>query len=220
MNHPSSMTDEELATAVRESVTSVHMTTPAEEITTRGRTIRTRRRVPLLTGALAGAAGAVLAVTALMPAGHHASQPIHAKLAAWTVVTQGNGDIRVTVRELRDPAGLQSRLRAEGLPVNVSFSVPWQESSSQPNPTCQLYPESESAFKQLADAIETGPGQEDGGDPDQETFVIHPRALADDAGLWIFGHEQSLTPPTPHHPSFAMPLSFGLVKASQECTGS
>ena len=45
MNHPTS-TDDELATAVRESVTSVHMTIPAEQIVSRSRTICARRRMP------------------------------------------------------------------------------------------------------------------------------------------------------------------------------
>ena len=124
MNHHPTMTDDELATAVRESVASVHMTIPAEQIATRGRTISTRRRVPLLTGALAGAAGAVLAViTMLSPSSHQAGRPVHAQLAAWTVTTRADGDIQVTVREMLDAAGLERTLRAHGLPVNVIFSA-------------------------------------------------------------------------------------------------
>jgi hypothetical protein len=133
MKHPS-MTDDELATAVRESVTSVHMTIAAEQIVSRSRTIRTRRRMPLLAGALAGVAGAALAVTALLPAGHQPGQPAAAHLTAWTVASQANGSIRVTIRELRDPAGLQRTLRADGLPVTVSFSGPALSASCQPFP--------------------------------------------------------------------------------------
>ena len=68
-------------------------------------------------------------MTALLPSGHQpAAQP-----AAWTVATQADGNIRVAIRELRDPAGLQRTLRADGVPVSVTFT-------GQPNPACQPYP--------------------------------------------------------------------------------
>jgi len=35
-------------------------------------------------------------------------------LAAWTVLRRADGDIPVTIREWRDPAGLQRTLRADG----------------------------------------------------------------------------------------------------------
>src|SRR5215472_1580600 len=47
---------------------------------------------------------------------------------------RGQGPGRVnggTIRGLRDPAGLQTRLRADGVPINVSFSGP--------NPACDPY---------------------------------------------------------------------------------
>ena len=93
MNHPT-MTDDELATAVRESVTGVHMTILAEQIMNRSRTIRARRRMPLVAGALAGVAGAALAVTALLPSSHQPGHPATARLTAWTVASQANGNIR------------------------------------------------------------------------------------------------------------------------------
>ena len=61
------MNDDELITLVRESFTDVHMTTPVEQIASRGRAVRARRRIPALAGALAVAAGAALAVTSLLP---------------------------------------------------------------------------------------------------------------------------------------------------------
>jgi hypothetical protein len=64
-------------------------------------------------------------------------------VAAWTVARQTNGSIQVTIRELRDPAGLQATLRdpaslqatlrADGVPASVTFS-------GQPNPACRGYP--------------------------------------------------------------------------------
>ncbi len=46
---------------------------------------------------------------------------------------RADGTIAVTIRELRDPAGLQSRLRADGVPASVSFF-------GQQNPSCRPYP--------------------------------------------------------------------------------
>jgi len=44
------------------------------------------------------------------------------------------GDIKVTIRELRDPAGLQRTLRADGVPASVTFA-------GQQNPACQGSPQ-------------------------------------------------------------------------------
>ena len=55
-----------------------------------------------------------------------------AQLAAWTVTNQADGGIRVTIRELRDPAGLQRTLRADGVPASVTFL-------GHPNPACHRY---------------------------------------------------------------------------------
>ena len=54
-------------------------------------------------------------------------------LAAWTVAKQANGDITVTVRQLRDPSGLQSTLRADGVPASVT-------SIASPDPSCRPTP--------------------------------------------------------------------------------
>ena len=69
------MNDDELITAVREPVTDVHSTTPVEQILSRSRAIRARRRIPGLAAALAVAAGRGLAVTALLPASPATVQP-------------------------------------------------------------------------------------------------------------------------------------------------
>ena len=122
------MNDGELITAVREPFTAVHSATPVEQIVSRGRAVRARRRIPGVAAALAVAAGTALAVTALLPSGHQRA----AQLAAWTVARQADGNIRVTIHELRDPAGLQRTLRADGVPVSVTFT-------GQANPACQPY---------------------------------------------------------------------------------
>ncbi len=74
-------------------------------------------------------AAVVLAVTALVPAGR---QPT-VQLAAWTVVREADGNVTVSIRELKDPAGLQSTLRADGVPASVTLI-------NQQNPACQPYP--------------------------------------------------------------------------------
>jgi hypothetical protein len=124
------MNDHELSTMVRESVTDVYSATPVAEIVSRGRAVRARRRIPALAGAGVVLAGTALAVSTLLPFGHpgvegsrHPGNPLaNARLAAWTVAKQANGDIDVTINQLRNPVGLQSTLRADGLPVRVSYS--------------------------------------------------------------------------------------------------
>ena len=64
------MNDNELSTAVLESVSDIHSATPVDRIIRRGHTVRARRRFPVAAGALAVAAGTALAVTTLLPAGH------------------------------------------------------------------------------------------------------------------------------------------------------
>ena len=82
----------------------------------------------------AGAVAAVvLAMTALAPSGRPAGHQPTAQLAAWTVVRQADGDVSVTIRELKDPAGLQRTLRADGVPASVTLV-------NQQNPSCQPYP--------------------------------------------------------------------------------
>ena len=62
------MNDDDLIIAVRDSFTDVHSDTPVEQIVTRSRAVRARRRVPALTtAALTVAAAAAVAVTSLLP---------------------------------------------------------------------------------------------------------------------------------------------------------
>jgi hypothetical protein len=207
------MNDKELITTVLESVTGVHMTIPEEQIVRRSRAIRARRRIPAAAGALAVAAGAALAVTALVPSGHHPGHPASARLAAWTVAKQASGDINVTINQLQNPAGLQSTLRADGLPVNVSFSGSPQSAS------CQPYAASRdvlSAVVQLSSS--------DG----SAHFVIDPSALPSGTGVSIYDNPGGGVPPSsppaqgtgsPPPAGITGPLQFGLVYSSEQCTG-
>ena len=188
------MTDDDLITIVREQRSSVRMTTPVEQVISRGRTLRARRRVSgLAAGALAVATVAVLAVTALLPGSHQPGGPPPARLAAWMVSKGPDGTIIVTVRQLRDPAGLQRRLRADGVPASVTFF------GYQPR-SCHRYPRMSAV---LMAEVFGGHGP---------PLVIHPGALPHGAGIQLNpGHY-------PHGAPIA--LAAGLVRASPGCTGT
>jgi hypothetical protein len=131
-------------------------------------------------------------VAALLPAGHRAGPQPPAQLAAWTVTMQADGTIVVTVRQLRDPAGLQHRLRADGVPASVTFF------GRQPR-ACQRYPAGPAVFHRVFG---------DHGPP----LVIHPAALPAGAGV-------RLSPG--HYPRGApIALAAGLVRTDPGCTGS
>jgi len=188
------MTDDDLITMVRDQRSRVRMDVPVEQIVGRGRALRARRRLPgVAAGALAVAAAAVLAVTALAPAGHPAGRHPPAQLAAWTVTRQADGTITVTVRQLRDPQGLQRRLRADGVPASVTFF------GHEPR-ACQRYPRLSAA---LMAEVFGGHGP---------PLVIHPRALPHGAGIQLSpGH---------YPPGAPINLAAGLVLASPGCTGT
>ncbi len=222
------MNDSELSTMVRESVAGIHSETPVAQIISRGRAVRARRPMPAAAGALAVAAGTALAVTTLLPSGHPGllssghpgSHPASVQLAAWTVTRQANGDIDVTINQLKDPAGLQATLRADGLPVTVSFSGPLELSAS-----CQPY---QTGTLNTLSTVAQIRG---------DSLVIDPSALPPGTGVAIFDEPgaglpvPSGTTPTlggtpPAHPSIPPlltalngPLAIGLVYASPQCTG-
>jgi hypothetical protein len=192
------MTDEELITAVREQRRKVQMTTPVAQVISRGHAVRARRRIRGAAGVLAVAAGvAVLAVTALSPASHQPRPQPGAQLAAWTVVKQPDGNIDVTIRQLRDPAGLQGTLRRDGLPAVVDFT-------GQPDPACQLYPPISRA---LASRIVQP--QRPGAHTGATVLIIHPPALPSAAGVQII---TTVSPGRTH-------VNIDLVYASPQCTG-
>ena len=64
------MNDDELITILREQRDKVPMNTPVEQIISRGRAVRARRRVPAVAGALGAAAAVAFAVSAALPASH------------------------------------------------------------------------------------------------------------------------------------------------------
>jgi hypothetical protein len=192
---------------VREQRSKLSMTTPVEQITSRGRAVRARRRITAASGLLAVLAAAAVAVTALLPASHHLNRGPAARLTAWTVTQQANGTLDVTVRQWRDPAGLQATLRADGLPVTVT---------PPPNLSCRPYRASPGLLNAIArfrtPALRPG---------SRTVLVIHPPALPSGAGLSISIAPAMQPPPASKRAARAVPpVPIGLVDASQQCTGS
>lgn len=178
----------------------------------RNRKYRPRSRSRVLVAGMgvviAAAVSAAVAVTALLPAGHQPSHRTHAQLTAWTVVKQADGKIFLKIRELRDPAALQRKLRADGVPASVVFHPgppvevvrPWRFVHFKNNP-CQEYSGGE------------GPAQNvvRGGSPLTGMF-LHPSAIPNGAGVQIVATRNVGGPP--------FPLFEWLVQASPQCTGS
>jgi hypothetical protein len=195
------MNDDELMTTVRESFTTVRSGTPVERIVSRSRAVRARRTIPGAAAVVAVAAGVAVAVATLVPggprtAGHPAAG---AQLAAWTVVKQADGSVAVTIRELHDPAALQARLRADGVPASVI-------AGGQPNP-CQAYPRG-SGSPLLPQMVTVERGTND------SVFLVHPSAIPQGAGVQFAASFAS------QHGHGAWGITIDPVSASQQCTGS
>ena len=189
---------------VRDSLEEVYPSIPASEIVARARRSHVRRRlIPGLAGVLALAVAAALAMTTLAPASHHP----RVQLAAWTVVTQPGGNVSVTIRELRDPAGLQRRLRADGVPATVTF-LNQQNPACHPWPGAALYgkhtPAGNTLFNKVFPPHPGPPG----------VIVIRPSALPSGGGVQLAA---SFGSPGPRA---LITIGAGLVQASPECTGS
>lgn len=78
---------------------------------------RHRWVLPLVAAVSAAAAVAAAAAVSTGP------QPRSAMLTAWTVHRAADDTVTVTVRQFRDPAGLQRSLSAAGVPALVQFST-------------------------------------------------------------------------------------------------
>jgi hypothetical protein len=118
--------DAEVITSVKASYAGIHMDVPLDVIVRRGRRVRAQRRLPGLAGAAGAVAALALAVAALVSGSGRATAPGGStgteRLAAWTVVSQQDGSVRVALRgaHVRDVAGLQDKLRADGIPARVT----------------------------------------------------------------------------------------------------
>jgi hypothetical protein len=223
-------------TEVHESLTDVHMGVPVGDILDRARRRRTRRRNAGLAVA-AGTGSLALAGALLIPGGvarTAATNP--AQLTAWTVSRQPNGEIKVTIRELKDPAGLQRELRADGVPASVRFGA-------NPNRACKRYPARQDQLARVY-PVPYGAAARSGHAPPeawhqskniparlgpQSTLlfaVIRPSALPRGTGVQItsFSFSRShgrVRKAVQAHPKFIeIANSLGLVYSAAACTGS
>jgi hypothetical protein len=161
------MNDDELITAVKESVTDVHMTISAEQITSRSRAIRARRHIPGLAGALAVIAAVAVAVTVLP--GHGANSransaaPLSVKLLAdraaaaalsWPSVRPGQWVYREikyrttgypptpggdgTARTWMTAAGTPGRVKPNSFGFTYPGTIPYSELGSLPSDPAAL----------------------------------------------------------------------------------
>lgn len=179
------MTDDDVLVAVHECLTTardrvagVQMARPASDIIARGRQRRLRH------GLAAAAAAVVIAAAVAVPAlltgngaGGNGASP--ARLAAWTVTAYPGGKITVTIRALRDPAGLQRRLRADGVVATVRFS-------GQNPRGCLYFPLSQREGSRLDSRVFPQTQNTSG----HTAFTIDTRAIPARVGLWI-----TLSPP-------------------------
>jgi hypothetical protein len=118
----------------------------------------------------AAAAAAVLATAMSHPgSGPGSGAPARAQLAAWTVTRQPDGTVSLTIRDMRDPAGLQRRLRADGVPASVNTAG---------NQACQEYPPSTTLDQVFQ--LHQGTGL-------ATTIIINPSSLPSGAGVEISG---------------------------------
>ena len=130
------MNDDEVITAVRGQRDLVHSHTPVDQIISRGRTVRARRRIPAAVTGLAvlAAAGTALALT--LP-GVHGAAPARStgtiRTTAFTLVKHRDGTATLTINPnvLLAPGALQRDLRRDGIPAMVTTG---RFCSSHPSP--------------------------------------------------------------------------------------
>jgi hypothetical protein len=160
------MNDGDMVQLIREPFEDVHAATALSAVIRQGRALRRRRRL-----ARWGGAGALATVGALGVTMLSSGSLDTAKLAAWTVAVQPHSVV-VRISELRDPAGLQRTLRADGVPATVRFN-------GQMPPSCLFYPGTPSQIFTLTRRIFYSAA------PSGAAFTIDTSAIPAKVGLWL-----------------------------------
>lgn len=229
------MNDDQLMTAMRDSFAEVRLDVPLEQTVRRGRVIRGRSRGYRAAGvagvaAIAGVTtvgvaglgravgpgpvspnrGIAIAGTGLArPTAIAGSSGTGGTLDAWTVTAGPGGSIEVTVRELENAAGLQSALRAAGIPAQVAFQG-GQPSDSPPLPAdCENVTMSDEADAQLQGKILgplTPPVWGEG-----IALTIYPQQIPKGVGIYLAIKSGS--------DSRDWGWGLNLVRATPACTG-
>lgn len=148
---------------------------------------RRRRRLVLRAAVATASAGAVAATVVLTQSGGQQARPHRPAGPAgppWTVSQISGQAIRVTVRQLNDPAELQRTLRADGVPTYVRV-VPIQVkriirtvhghrvTDAEVGPTCTYVRPVPSSVPVRGALTNTEPS----GGLDGTAFVVHPAAI-------------------------------------------
>src|SRR6185437_968942 len=74
------------------------------------------------------------------------------RLTAWTVVKQPGGAVAIFIHDLRDPAGLEQRIRADGVPASVTYY-------GHPNPNCRPFPADIHRYEHVFPLPQLAPGK-------------------------------------------------------------
>ncbi len=119
------MNDDDVITAVRNQRDKVRSRTPVDQVISRGRAVRARRRLPAAASGLAVAA-TVAVVLGLGLSGAFGPAPARGtgtiRTAAFTIVKHANGTATLTIdpKVLLDPSTLQSDLQHDGIAAIVT----------------------------------------------------------------------------------------------------
>ena len=174
---------------------------------------RRRYARPALIGVAAAAVAAAVAL-ALAPgsaAGHRSGQE-GVTLAAWSVVKEPHGLLKMTIRQLRNPAGLERTLRADGVPANVRFVHHFfQPSNSNDVPNGCLPPHlSSQAIAKVDEKLIPNMTV-----PEADAAIIRPSALPHGIGLYL----KAWAPNPGTHSAASLSMEINLVQAAPHCTG-
>jgi len=140
------MSDNGLATLVRESVADIHAATPVSEIISRGRAVRTRRRVAAAAGfgvaAVAAVSALVVGVTGGVGPSPNRSPDASPsprstdgiRTVGFVLTANANGTLTLTMSKVLDPAALQQALARHGVAALVKTDSYCTSHPAAPDP--------------------------------------------------------------------------------------
>jgi len=172
------------------------------------------RRHRFVLPALIGVAAAVVAAALALDLTGSPAAPRQGglTLAAWSVVKEPHGLLKVTIRQLRDPAGLQRTLAADGVAANVRFVHHFfQPSNSNDIPKGCLPPHlSSQAIAKVDEKLIPNVNV-----PEADAAIIRPSALPHGIGLYL----KAWAPKPGTHSAVSLSMEINLVQATPHCTG-
>jgi hypothetical protein len=174
------------------------------------------RRSRVTMSALAGVAAVAVAAAVALALGSPAParHPSHgATLTAWTVTPERHGLIKVTIRQLRDPAGLQRTLRAAGVLANVRFTHHFFQGPSTHLPQgCSEPRLPHHAIIKLLENIEADNVPYV---PAGVAFFLRPSVIPHGLGLYL----KAWAPQPGTRSAASLSIATDLIQATPQCTG-